>query len=114
MGVPFRVWGLAPAMVGCLPEQLVLGAEHYGVHLSSQVRKSKPAVLNFILKRNCEDPSSPGAPLSSRDVREVRLKEIVMQEKQMYTELALRKLEFQREREREQATRETPGTGAGT
>ena len=48
----------------------------HGMELSSQVRKSKPAVLKILKKK-----SSRGVTLSSRDVSEVRLKEIAMQEK---------------------------------
>ena len=92
----------------CTKDQLVAVAEHYGVELSSQVKRSKPSILTvikaFLIERSIlitkpGDPSSPGISLLTS---EARLKE-------MDIELELKKLEFQREqadREREDRLRE--------
>ena len=92
----------------CTKDQLVAVDEHYGVELSSQVKRSKPAILTvikaFLIERSIlitkpGDPSSPGISLLTS---EARLKE-------MDIELELKKLEFQREQaecEREDKLRE--------
>ena len=99
----------------CTKDQLVAVAEHYGVELSSQVKRSKPAILKvikaFLIERSVlitkpGDPHSPGVSLFTS---EARLEEMDVEQKRLEIQLEIKKLEFQREQaecEREDKLRE--------